>query len=280
MHAAAMTVPPTNKVAIVTGASSGIGLALSTSLIAQSWTVVLADINATAGAAAASTLGPKASFVETDVSSWTSQLALFKSVFTRFGRLDFVAANAGIDDKDAVYADFEAEEPEALNFKTLEVDLLAPIMSFRLALFYMRRNPDKSGGAIVITSSSAGLYPFSSNPEYAAAKHGLIGFARSVAPVLKREKITVNCICPALVSTNLAPASLWTLIPKDQLTPMSTIMRAFHGFIDGHKDLLTGQAAECAIDDIFYRDPVDFPSQSQKDMFSRDLGAWMSAYDM
>lgn len=167
-------------VAIVTGASSGIGLALSKHLLEQSWTVILADV-----APPPPEITGTYEFVKTDVSSWDSILALFKHTFKTYSRIDFVAANAGIDDRDDVCADSATDEPAPLNFKTINIDLYGAINTYWCALHYMRRNPGGKQGKIVFTASSAGLYPFASNPEYCAAKHGvcfvhMINFSRYI----------------------------------------------------------------------------------------------------
>ena len=85
----------------------------------------------------------------------------------------------------------------------------------------------KSGGKIVITASAAGIYPIPVVPQYAIAKHGLVGFVRSAGPVAQAVNITINAVCPALVATNIAPPGLNESFSEDQFTPMSTIMRCF-----------------------------------------------------
>ena len=164
--------------AIVTGAASGIGLALTRHLLAQNWSVTLADVNEAQGKSLASELGPQALFVKTDVSSWEDQAALFKAAKAKFGRIDFVAANAGIDDKQSLYERIEGE-PVKPNLKTIDVDLVGPIYSLWLAAHYFRQNPNGEGGKVVITSSNVGLYPFPTNPQYCTAKHGVSSVSMS-----------------------------------------------------------------------------------------------------
>ena len=86
----------------------------------------------------------------------------------------------------------------------------------------------KLGGKIVITASAAGIYPIPVVPQYAMAKHGLVGLVRSMGPVARAVNITVNAVCPALVATNIAPPGLMESFTQDQFTPMSTIMRVFN----------------------------------------------------
>lgn len=113
-------------------------------------------------------------FQKTDVSSWDQQAALFKRAFTWGNRLDFLAANAGIDVKQSLY-ELEPNpeaEPCELNLKCLRVDLDAVFQGVWLFKHYARKNK-KPGGKVVITSSMMGIYPFPTNPQYAAAKHGV-----------------------------------------------------------------------------------------------------------
>lgn len=154
-------------VAIVTGAGSGIGLAVATHLVQnRGYRVVIADLNATTGAAAASSLGPDALFVQTDVASYNSNARLFKQAYEWGGnRLDFCHANAGIDDRQYLYDEEDKEEVDEeglvkpLNTKTMSVNLEAVIQSLWLFKYYVRRSKEAGGGKgkFVATSSAAGL---------------------------------------------------------------------------------------------------------------------------
>lgn len=148
-------------VAIVTGAASGIGLAVSKHLLSKGYRVVLADVNGQEGNQAASELGDDALFHKADVSVYAEQAALFQKAFTWGGdRLDFLAANAGIDDRQSLYETEEALDengvPKPLNLKTIEVDLQAVFQGIWLFKHYARKSPNPKG-KIVITSSAAGF---------------------------------------------------------------------------------------------------------------------------
>lgn len=148
-------------VAIVTGAASGIGLAVSKHLLTRGYRVVMADVNANEGEHIAAELGEDALFHKADISVYAEQAALFQKAFTwGDGRLDFLAANAGIDDRQSLYETEESLDengiPKPLNLKTIEVDLLAVLQGVWLFKHYARKSPGGKG-KIVITSSAAGL---------------------------------------------------------------------------------------------------------------------------
>ena len=155
-----MSQPGTRPVAIVTGAASGIGLAVTQHLLSKNYCVVLADVNAKEGESVAASLGPDARFIHTDVSSYASQAVLFSAAFAWCGRLDFAALNAGIDDCESLYQTQEELDadgvPKPLNLKTIDVDLSAVIQGLWLFKHYARKN-ERPGGKVVITASAAGL---------------------------------------------------------------------------------------------------------------------------
>lgn len=197
-------------IAIVTGASSGIGLALVNHLLERKWNVVMADINPP------KTDLPGTKFVKTDVSSWSDQATLFRQAYEWQGRVDFCALNAGIDDRDDIFNSISGDPskpPKQPNMKTVEIDLVGVYYGIKLAAHYLCLDSSgaekpKVGGKIVVTASAAGIYPISQCPQYGMCKHGLVGLVRSLSPGAKRAGITINAVCPALVRTGLAPEGL------------------------------------------------------------------------
>jgi 15-hydroxyprostaglandin dehydrogenase (NAD) len=148
-------------VAIVTGGASGIGFAVSQYLLSKGYRVVIADVNEIEGPKAATALGSRAIFQKTDVSSFKEQRALFDRAFTWGGnRLDFLVANAGIDDRQSLYEQSEILDKDGLlqelNIKAIRVDLDAVLQGIWLFKHYARKN-QIPGGKIMITSSAAGL---------------------------------------------------------------------------------------------------------------------------
>lgn len=153
-------------VGVVTGAGSGIGLAVAKHLHSIGYRVVIAELNPTTGNAAASELGSDALFVQVDVASYDSQAKLFKQAYEWGGnRLDFFHANAGIDDRQLLYDGMEKEEVDEnglvkpLNTKSMQVNLEAVIQGLWLFKYYVRRSKEAGGGKgkFVATSSAAGL---------------------------------------------------------------------------------------------------------------------------
>jgi 15-hydroxyprostaglandin dehydrogenase (NAD) len=148
-------------VGIVTGGASGIGLAITKHLLSRGYKVIIADLNSASGERLSSELGPNVLYHHTDVSSFTQQRALFSLAFKWGGnRLDFLAANAGIADRQSLYETEEKVDedglPLELDLKTVQVILDAALQVIWLFKFYARKNK-VPGGKIVITASAAGL---------------------------------------------------------------------------------------------------------------------------
>lgn len=272
------TSPPT---AIVTGGSSGIGLALTKHLHSKQWRVAILDLQPPLDSLPSeSTL-----FVKTDVSSWSSNADAFAQVWQWSSRLDFCALNAGIDDRDDIFHSTTPEPPRQPNMLTFEVNLFGPYYGLKLAAHYMALNKIP-GGKVVITASAAGLGGAPVIPQYCAAKHGLVGLTRSLGPVGQSFGVTVNAICPAVVPTNLAPAGLLDTFRQDQITPMSTVIRAFDELaeFDGVGDREqwvktghTGQTVEASLGNLYYQQERVRPDRNDED--NEGAGeAWEKAY--
>ncbi|CAO2656120.1 Nn.00g049230.m01.CDS01 [Neocucurbitaria sp. VM-36] len=271
-------------VGIVTGAASGIGEAVATHLYQKGYKVVIADLNSTAGEKVASTLGPDATFIQADVSSYRSQAQLFKQAYEWGGnRIDFFHANAGIDDRQSLYATADKEELDEdgllkpLNTKTMQVNLEGVIQGLWLFKHYVRRSKEAGGGKgfFVATSSAAGFH-MPQCPQYTASKYGVVGLCRAAGPVFVKEGITVNAICPAFIPTNLCPPEILKLWPKEHITPLSTVNKAIDAFLAD--DTLTGQAVELSQENIYFRQQVDWPNESQKWVGLKSNEIWDVGY--
>ncbi|KAF2796702.1 NAD(P)-binding protein [Melanomma pulvis-pyrius CBS 109.77] len=243
------------KVGIVTGGASGIGLALTKHLVSRNYRVVIADIDITKSEAVARELGNDILAIQCDVSNWESQSAMFEKAFQWGGHLDFFAANAGVEEKESLYALPDDLEPKKPSMATIEVDLLGVIYGLKLYRHYVRKSGTDEGGKMVVTASMAGLYPMYVAPLYCAAKSGAVGLTQAVGLRLRsEEKITVNCICPGPVDTGISPG-MQKLVPNEHMTPMSCVIKAFDKFID---EDVTGQIAECSGDKIWIRERLPY----------------------
>jgi NAD(P)-dependent dehydrogenase (short-subunit alcohol dehydrogenase family) len=190
------------KVAVVTGAGSGIGRATTLAFAQAGTTVVAADIDE-AGAAETVGLvhdtGGEASTVRTDVTEPRSLEAMFATAEAAHGGVDIVFNNAGLVCGEPVWPDIT---PETL-LRVMGVNLGGVVVGTRLAVPVLRR---RGGGAVVNTASMAALFPLTPDPIYSATKAGVAMFTRACAP-LAEEGIRVNAVLPGLVDTPLLPKS-------------------------------------------------------------------------
>lgn len=150
-------------------------------------------------------------FLETNVTSWPSLLALFKKAIELHGQVNHVFANAGIGGFRADYfassldeTTGELLEPSSL---TYDVNLKAVINTAYIGMHHMRQQQQQgtsAGGSIVLTASASSFQRFR-NVDYATAKHGVVGFMRGLVPVLVTQDspIRVNCIAPTFTHTGL-----------------------------------------------------------------------------
>lgn len=221
-------------VAIVTGGSSGIGLALTSHLVAKHWHVFNLDLQPPVVP-----VSPDATtFIKTDVSQWEDLAAAFEAAFAKFHRLDFCALNAGIDDRDDIFATISrdpAKPPRKPSMLTFEVNLNHPYYGLKLAAHYMSLPGagHPPGGKVVVTASACSFYEQPVVPQYTASKFGVLGLVRAIAPVAAaRAGIRVNCVCPSFVRTGMMPQSLSDVLPDAATTPMAAVVRAVDELAD------------------------------------------------
>lgn len=104
----------------------------------------------------------------------------------------------------------------------------------------------------------------------------LIGLTRAVGPKFCTEGITVNAILPAFVVTGLAPAGLVDAMPKEHLTPMSTILKAYDAFLDDDK--MSGETVECSGDQLYFRKKPEYANDSQRWLIEDPDAFWKGSY--
>jgi 3-oxoacyl-[acyl-carrier protein] reductase len=187
------------KVAVVTGAGSGIGRASAELFAAQGARVVVVDVNSESSREAAEAIGQaggEAIAVATDVSDPGAVQAMADAAVERFGRVDVLMSNAGILD------DFEpaAETSDEVWNRILGVNLNGMFFTARALIPQMLEH---GGGAIINVASTAGLNGGNGGAAYTTSKHGVIGFTRQLCFDYARRGIRCNVICPGAVETGM-----------------------------------------------------------------------------
>ena len=230
------------KTALVTGAASGIGLATARAFAEAGATVILTDINADAGEAAAASLAETGDvrFMELDVTSRESAGELADRVEREFGRLDVLVNAAGWD----IIQPFMENTPEYWE-KIIAINFRGPVQVTRALLPLLMLS---GSGRIVNVSSGAGRVGSFGETVYAGAKGGIIAFTKSLAREVVRKQVRVNCICPGPTDTPLfalqpekMQEALANAIPMKRVAKASEIADAILFFASDRSSFITGQ---------------------------------------
>lgn len=204
------------KVALITGAASGIGRATAQRFADEGARVCCVDRDATGGAAVADAVGGH--FVAADAGDARDVDAAFAECERELGGLDVAFLNAGI----AIGVSDVTALSDDVYRTIMRVNVDGVVYGTRAAVPALRR---RGGGAIVATSSLAGIIPFPPDPVYDLTKHAVVGFIRSVAPTLAADNITANTVNPGMTDTNILDerakaflaAADFPLMPPEQI---------------------------------------------------------------
>ena len=187
------------KVAVITGAASGMGRATALRFAKEGAAVVVADLNSQAGEATIAEIaagGGRAVFQHTDVASDAALKALIDRAVSEYGRLDITYNNAGIGGATGRLEDTTAADWD----KSFVILTRAVFLGIKYSIEPMRK---VGGGSIISTSSVAGLRGVAGLHAYSVAKAEVVSLTESAAIELGRDRIRVNCICPGGIVTPL-----------------------------------------------------------------------------
>ena len=231
------------KTAVVTGAGSGIGRATAEAFAAAGANVVLGDINAEAGEAAAAEIrkaGGKAIFALLDVTKQDSINAFRDAAVKEYGHVDIVANVAGWGKIEP----FIQNTPEFWQ-RVVDLNLMGPIMVSRA---FIEPMIEKGEGRIINVASDAGRVGSLGETVYAGAKGGAIAFTKSLAREVARYNVTCNAVCPGPTDTPLLGAvpekhreAFVRVTPMRRLAKPSEIADAILYFASERASFVTGQ---------------------------------------
>ena len=229
------------KVAVITGAASGIGRATAIKFAGEGAAVVIADLNVEGGESAVRDCkenAGRAVFQKTDVSAEAEIKALVARAIKEFGRLDVIYNNAGIGGAVGPLEEISVEDWD----KSQAVLLRGVFLGMKHAVPEMRK---VGGGSIISTASVAGIRGFKGLHAYCAAKAGVVNLTRSAALEFAKDKIRVNCICPGGINTPILHRNQPGVkeVMEQWMAKAQPIPRA------GHPEDIAGMALYLASDD-------------------------------
>ncbi|KAI0195871.1 short chain dehydrogenase reductase [Astrocystis sublimbata] len=208
-----------DKVAMITGGSSGIGLAAARLMARKGARVYILDLSPPDAESIPKppedepVLPKTTTFIPCNVARWSDLNAAFQRCIAETGRLDIAIANAGVSEEYDYFEDRRDVEGELLEpaFGVIDVNFRSVVSFVKLAVSHIRKQREAGilgGGSIVITSSATAYAPEHNLPVYSASKFATIGLMRGLRSQLIMDDITINCVAPAATVTKLLPQDL------------------------------------------------------------------------
>lgn len=196
------------KTAVVTGGASGIGEAYTLALLRAGCTVIVGDINPSAGQSLTSSFPNQVKIVKCNVASWSDQQNLFHSAaaFSPTGKIHYVVANAGIIRPDSVFK-YEADEPAEPELSTIDVNIKGTLYTAKQAMHYFIKqngtipSDTQEDTCLVLIGSGAGIHDCLRQPQYSASKWAMRGMLHSLRRTTHFYGSRVNVIHPWYVKT-------------------------------------------------------------------------------
>ncbi|HZG68778.1 MAG TPA: SDR family oxidoreductase [Herpetosiphonaceae bacterium] len=196
------------KVAVITGAGSGMGLAIATLFAAEGASVVAGDWNAErldSAVAGIQASGGTVVGAQGNIADQATAEGLVDQAISTYGRLDVLCNNAGVMD----YMQGVGELSDDIWRRVLSINLDGPMFTSRRALSHMLA---QGSGSIINVASTAGIHGGAAGAAYTTSKHGLVGLTRNTAWMYAKRGIRCNAICPGATITNIGES-----MPQDRL---------------------------------------------------------------
>ncbi|MCJ1400095.1 hypothetical protein MMC11_003298 [Xylographa trunciseda] len=253
-----------DKVIVITGGASGFGEGFVRRWASRGAIIIFGDINVARGIKLAkqvreATKNKNIHFLHCDVTSWPSQVELFKEAIklSPHGGIDAVVANAGIADTKLELENpqnLDADAPPPPNLDCLNVDLIGVIYTTHLAIFYLPRNPGSSPASplaspapmlrdrhLLLIGSAASFSPIPSQALYGASKHAVMGLYRCLRSSIFVHGIRTNLLCPYFVGTPLLTTQARAILAGAAIGTIEDVVEAGSRFMADPK--IVGRAA-------------------------------------